>query len=563
MKKIFILIICTISSLFALDVTFRVDISNVDSDPSCAPTVAGSFNNWSYAHTMVDMGNDLWEQTLSLDSNSLYEFKFGICSWQLEDLAPGGDCTITTFGFTNRYISTYSDDIVLDTYFYSTCDISTNSGGEDGGGDDGGGEGGEWTLVWSDEFNSPYINATKWSYDVGTGSWGWGNGEAQYYTDNSNNSYIQDGKLIIKAIKESYGGADYTSARLVTKNKGDWKYGRMEIRAKMPTGVGTWPAIWLLPTDYVYGGWPNSGEIDIMEAVGYDHGVVHATCHTDVYNWFDGIPPPGGEIDVEDFDVEFHDYVLEWTENSLKWYLDGVNYYTFTNNNQGWSHWPFDQEFHLLLNIAIGGTWGGQQGIDDSIFPVQMEVEYVRVYQGGDSGGGSDDAEVTFMVDMRNEDVSETGVFVSGDSPLAGPAGVLMSDSDNDNIWTLTLSMPPGTYNYKFRNGYYDFWDGPGWESSNNLDECGYGEWNDRQIIVGTEDITLEPFCFGSCLICEGYENCDLIGDLNSDSSLDILDIVILVNLILNETEGNICSDFNQDGMINILDIVSLVSEIL
>ena len=130
---------------------------------------------------------------------------------------------------------------------------------------------------------------------------------------------------------------------MVTKNKGDWRYGRIEIRAKLPAGTGTWPAIWMLPTDYVYGGWPNSGEIDIMEHVGFDPGRIHGTAHTDLYNWFDGSPPPGGSMIVSDFNSEFHDYILEWTENSLKWFVDGNQYFTYTNNNQGWSRWPFDQ----------------------------------------------------------------------------------------------------------------------------------------------------------------------------------------------------------------------------
>jgi len=239
----------------------------------------------------------------------------------------------------------------------------------------------EWVLVWSDEFDSPNIDMDKWSYDVGSGNWGWGNGEAQYYTSNSNNSFIENGNLVIQALLQNYGGANYTSARMVTRNKADWTYGKIQVRAKLPAGIGTWPAIWMLPTNYVYGGWPNSGEIDIMEAVGHVPGVIHGTAHTDLYNWFDGSPPPGGQITVSDYNNQFHDYILEWTENYLKWYVDDTHYFTYSNNNQGWSTWPFDQDFHLLLNIAIGGTWGGQQGIDDSIFPVRMEVDYVRVYE--------------------------------------------------------------------------------------------------------------------------------------------------------------------------------------
>lgn len=239
-----------------------------------------------------------------------------------------------------------------------------------------------WVLVWSDEFDSTNIDNSKWGYDIGTGEWGWGNDEQQYYTSTSNNSFIEDGKLVIRALQQNIAGCNYTSARMVTRNKGDWTYGRVEIKAMLPSGIGTWPAIWMLPTDYVYGGWPYSGEIDIMEHVGFDPNVIHGTVHTEMFNWWNGYPPPGNSIYISDAISNFHVYALEWTEDYLKYYVDDVHYFTYTNNGSGNSaFWPFDQRFHLLLNIAIGGTWGGQQGIDDSIFPVRMEVDYVRIYQ--------------------------------------------------------------------------------------------------------------------------------------------------------------------------------------
>ena len=368
MKIISVMII--LSHLSAVDITFSVDVSNEDLTSGCSPTVAGTFNNWSSAYNLTDIGYGIWETTVDLNPNSYYEFKFGICGWELEDLSPGSSCTVTNYGYTNRFLNVTDDNLSLETYYYASCDISTSGEIDE-----------NWLLVWSDEFDAPDIDMTKWSYEVGTGNWGWGNGEAQYYTDNSNNSFIEDGKLIIKAIRQSYSGSDYTSARMVTRNKGDWTYGRIEVRAKLPAGTGTWPAIWMMPTDSEYGGWPDSGEIDIMEHVGFDPGAIHATCHNDTYNWYDGIPPPGGELNVNDFDENFHTYTLEWTESSLKWFVDETLYYTYSNTSS-WSTWPYNYDFFLILNIAIGGTWGGQQGIDDGIFPVQMEVEYVRVYQG-------------------------------------------------------------------------------------------------------------------------------------------------------------------------------------
>ena len=156
-----------------------------------------------------------------------------------------------------------------------------------------------------------------------------------------------DGNLIIQAVHENYGGMNYTSARLTTKNKGDWRYGNLEIRAKLPTGIGTWPAIWMLPTDWVYGGWPESGEIDIMEHVGYNPNWIHGTIHTDAYNHMDGTQL-GGQIHINDATSNFHIYSIEWSDESIKWYVDDIQFYDFYNDQQDdFTTWPFNQDFHL------------------------------------------------------------------------------------------------------------------------------------------------------------------------------------------------------------------------
>lgn len=237
-----------------------------------------------------------------------------------------------------------------------------------------------WELVWSDEFDYTGLpNPDKWGYDVG-GS-GWGNQELQYYTDKRlKNARVENGVLTIEAIKEDFEGMKYTSARLVSKNKGDWLYGKIEVRAKLPTGRGTWPAIWMLPTDWKYGGWPASGEIDIMEHVGYDEGVVHGTVHTKAYHHSINTQK-GASIRINTATSAFHVYTVEWTENYVKAFVDGQEYFTFNNEGSGFEAWPFDQRFHLLLNIAIGGSWGGLKGVDDNIFPQKMDIDYVRVYQ--------------------------------------------------------------------------------------------------------------------------------------------------------------------------------------
>lgn len=232
--------------------------------------------------------------------------------------------------------------------------------------------------VWFDEFdNDGKPDTAKWGYD--TGGSGWGNNELEYYTNGSNSAVI-DGKLIITARKEDHEGMKYTSSRMITKNKGDFLYGRFEVKAKIPAGKGTWPAIWMLPTDWEYGGWPKSGEIDIMEHVGYDLNNVHITVHTEAFNHSIKTQKGKSKI-VANATTEFHLYRVDWTPNSINGYIDNDLIFTFVNNGQGYKSWPFDKRFHLLLNIAVGGNWGGAKGVDETVFPAAMEVDYVRVYK--------------------------------------------------------------------------------------------------------------------------------------------------------------------------------------
>ncbi|MBN1601095.1 MAG: family 16 glycosylhydrolase [Chitinispirillaceae bacterium] len=242
-----------------------------------------------------------------------------------------------------------------------------------------------WVLVWQDEFNTPGLpDNQKWSYDVGGD--GWGNNELQFYTNKRlENARIEDSALIIETRKETFSGKNYTSARLVSKGKGDWLYGKVEVRAKLPSGKGTWPAIWMLPTFWEYGNWPASGEIDIMEHVGYDPGVIHATVHTADLNHTKGTQVGKNTI-VEDCMAQYHVYSVEWYPDHIDAFIDGKKYFSFSNRNEGFSTWPFDKKFHLLLNTAFGGDWGGAQGIDSTIVSTLFYVDYVRVYQLSEEG---------------------------------------------------------------------------------------------------------------------------------------------------------------------------------
>ena len=236
----------------------------------------------------------------------------------------------------------------------------------------------KYVKVWSDEFNTPGLpDSTKWDYEVGKVR----NDELQYYTyKRSENARIQDTVLIIEAHKEAFKGAGYTAASLISRYKGDWLYGKFEISAKVPTGKGTWPAIWMMPTNDEYGGWPKSGELDIMEYVGFDPSKLHFNAH------YEGASGKGHEssgssfISSEPYN-KFITFTFIWSPDKVEWLVDGVNKYTYTKPSDDTKVWPYNKMFYMILNLAYGGEWGAQQGIDNTKLPHKFLIDYVRVYQ--------------------------------------------------------------------------------------------------------------------------------------------------------------------------------------
>lgn len=229
------------------------------------------------------------------------------------------------------------------------------------------------SLIFSDEFDAAGApDPSKWGYDIGTGSGGWGNNELQYYTNRLDNAFVSNGTLKIKAIKESFSGSAYTSARILTQNKFSFKYGKVEVKAKLPAGVGTWPAVWTLGNNINTAGWPASGELDIMEHKGAQLNKIYGTAH---YPARFGGNADGGTKDILNATTEFHIYTMEWNASSIKFIVDGTVFHTVTNN----SSLPFNQNFFLIMNVAMGGTFGG--AVDNMFNNATMEVDYIRVYQ--------------------------------------------------------------------------------------------------------------------------------------------------------------------------------------
>lgn len=235
-----------------------------------------------------------------------------------------------------------------------------------------------WELVWQDEFDGKEIDTTNWTYDLGGG--GWGNGESQVYTNNPDNARLEKGLLVIEARKDQndQGGFEFTSARMKTQGLQTFQYGRIEARIQVPEGAGFWPAFWMLGSNFPQVGWPDCGEIDIMEYVGKDPTVIMGTLHGPGYSGALGLTQWNRQTyNIAD---DFHIYAIEWDENQISWFFDGEKYHTVTREDIGERSWTFDQPFFIILNLAVGGTLGGLIN-PNTEFPAQYLVDFVRVYQ--------------------------------------------------------------------------------------------------------------------------------------------------------------------------------------
>lgn len=248
-----------------------------------------------------------------------------------------------------------------------------------------------WALVWSDEFdgiNGSPPDPAKWTSDIGGG--GWGNDELETYTNRTQNAYLQDGLLVIQALKETYTGPDaitrnFTSARLKTQGLHQWTYGRVEARMKLPYGQGLWPAFWMLGSGFGQVDWPQSGEIDIMENIGREPSIIHGMIHGPGYLDAEGVSSSYTLPDGQRFADDFHVFTIEWEVKVIRFYVDGNVYATRTPSDlPSGTNWVFNKPFFIILNAAVGGTWPGNPD-STTVFPQAMLVDYVRVYQRGGS----------------------------------------------------------------------------------------------------------------------------------------------------------------------------------
>ena len=354
-----------------------------------------------------------------------------------------------------------------------------------------------WSLSWSDEFNGSAIDNTKWGYDIGTGAaqglWGWGNGELQYYTDALDNARVENGDLIITARQENFAGSNYTSARMVTRNKFSQTYGKFEARIDLPTGQGIWPAFWMLRENNP---WP--GEIDIMEIVGNAPGSCHGTAH---WGEVGNVQSMGGVIYAPDWTTNYHIYTVEWWPDHLRWSVDGQVFFELDRTQVTPANpWLFAEDYHMLLNVAVGGAWPGSPD-GSTVFPQEMRVDWVRVYE-----HVPDPQPVTFRVDMSQQNLGPADqVYVTGAfDDWAGNAHPLTEGANG--IWSSTVDLPQGLQEYQFTVN--------GWEGSQETFAPGspgtlttYDGPNtfvNRYIDVEWDAIVTDADCFSSTDGCPG-----------------------------------------------------------
>jgi len=365
LRKLFILT-CILFSNYAkaVQVTFRLNMNGVSGFN--IPEVNGTFNNWCGNCTPMNDadGDGIWERTINLPPGVI-EYKFSFDNWAgQENLSDAQGCVVGNNEFTNRFL-VVQNDIVLDVACWGLCSSCLPA------------DTANWVLSWSDEFNGNALNEETWTYELGSS--GWGNNEWQNYTNSPNNLEVSNGRLQIIARKQGEGLGGYTSARIITNNKMEFQYGKIEARIKIPSGQGIWPAFWMLGANYEDVGWPRCGEIDIMEHVN-NEPLTHSAIH-----WFNNFGHTYRSSSLPFEQNSFQRYAAIWNENGVTFLVNDYPYYFFPFSESNNTAQIFQKPFFLLLNVAIGGNWPGYPNATTP-FPAVMEVDYIRIYTEGTVG---------------------------------------------------------------------------------------------------------------------------------------------------------------------------------
>lgn len=385
-------------------------------------------------------------------------------------------------------------------------------------------QGQTWQLIWADEFDGNAINASNWTHEIGTGFNGWGNNELQSYTNSSSNSSVSNGSLKINALEQTIGQSDYSSARIISKNKFSFQYGKIEARLKMPLGQGLWPAFWMLGQNIDAVSWPQCGEIDVVEHVN-NSPEINGTMHWDA----GGHAYWGGSTACDA--SQFHTYSVIWDDTAIRWYLDDVEYHSASIENNVNSTEEFHQTFFLIMNVAVGGNWPGSPNAN-TVFPATMEVDYIRVYQ--ETGAVHN---VTFQVDMSNVTNNFSVPEVNGTFNNWCGNCAPMTDANGDNIWEITIPLNTGSYEYKFS---YDSWTGQeNLLAGSSCTTTNFGYTN--RTLYANEDVILPTVCFGSCTNCQ-----ETIFPVDVTFQLDMTDFVGTYSTPeVNGTFNNWCGNCN------------------
>jgi len=457
-----------------------------------------------------------------------------------------------------------------------------------------------YELVWSDEFEGTALNTDSWDVQIGTGQAyglpdGWGNQELQYYTNFPENIVVSDGTLKINALENSFGGKDYTSARIRTAGNHDFLYGRFEGRIKLPSTPGIWPAFWMLPTDTPYGIWAASGELDIMESVNIADRI-YGTAHF-------GFPSPGNTasgtsvVTGEDFSDDFHVYAIEWEPDEVRWYLDGQLYYTltsstwFSSNASGNNRAPFDVDFHLLLNVAVGGQFPGSPN-GSSVFPQTMEIDWVRVFQSVQAPFAGAPMPIPGQIEAEDFDAGNNGQSYNDSD--SGNNGGAYRDTDVDieptagggfNVgwidggewleYTVDVAQA-GTYDLTARvasestGGSFRI-DRDGEALTGNVQVPITGGWQNWSTVSTTIDLEAgeqvlrffnilpDPFRYNLDWIrFDAQDTACAPADLNGDGSVSFPDVSVFLGAF---AAGDLAADFNGDGSVSFPDVSAFLNE--